>query len=239
MGYVEGAKRKVYLVAGFMGMLLCGVGDILLSFRGKSNPDILSGMVSMSIKEVPLWYYMLSFFIGIAATVAYFSASRAAYSVILDRLDGKPSRLLKIYTFGANMMSIGVFGIHSICCMAVMSIRAAAEAGVSADMIDRYFTVPMLIPFAVAALWQTAADIIVAVAFIGLILTKTLNISKGWIVCGPICLYVIFGIIKAVLSGMSFAMADNLLAGGETWGLAMMFMAVLVCAVKNEKTKAE
>lgn len=80
MGYVEKSKRKAYLLAGFVGMFLCGIGDILFSFRGEGVPKAISGIISMNISEVPLIFYQLSFFIGIIAMVGYWLGSRAMYS---------------------------------------------------------------------------------------------------------------------------------------------------------------
>ena len=42
---------------------------------------------------------------------------------------------------------------------------------------------------------ETVADILVAVAYIGLILNNVIEVSKKWIIIGPISLYVIFGIL--------------------------------------------
>lgn len=234
MGYVAENKRKAYLLVGFFSMLLCGVGDILLSFRGSGEPTAVSGMIGMNIADVPMYYYMLSFFIGIAAAIGFFLGSKAVYSFVSDNLGTKPSKLLKIFSFGTAMLSLGICGIHSVCCMAVMSIRAAVQAGLTAEKIDACFTTPMLVPFAVAAMWQTIADIIIAIAYIGLIIKKSINVSKLWILFGPICLYVIFAVIKIVLTALQVnPLWCNFLSGGETWGLGIMFLAVFVCIKKK------
>lgn len=123
-------------------------------------------------------------------------------SYITDRLDGKPSKLRKLFGFGSGMMSLGIFGIHSVCCMAIMGFKAAADAGLSPEQIDKYFTPVLIMPFIITTIWQTAADIMVAIAYIGLVYKKVIDIPKTWILCGPIVLYVIFGIIKAVLNAV-------------------------------------
>ena len=38
MGYVEKSRRKAFLLAGFVGMFFCGIGDILFAFRGEGEP---------------------------------------------------------------------------------------------------------------------------------------------------------------------------------------------------------
>ena len=136
MGYVEKSKRKAYLLAGFVGMFLCGIGDILFSFRGEGVPKAISGIISMNISEVSLIFYQLSFFIGIIAMVGYWLGSRAMYSYIKDSFAGEHQKLLKTYGFGAVMMSLGIFGIHSICTMAVIALRAAAGSGLTPEQID-------------------------------------------------------------------------------------------------------
>ena len=236
MGYVSENKRKAYLLAGFIGMFFCGIGDILLSFRGEGEPYAVNGMMSMTITEVPMLYYQLSFFIGIIAMIGYFLGSRAMLSYITDRLDGKPSKLRKLFGFGSGMMSLGIFGIHSVCCMAIMGFKAAADAGLSPEQIDEHFTPVLIMPFIITTIWQTAADLMVAIAYIGLVSKKVINISKAWILCGPIVLYVIFGVIKAVLNAVcSSPLPAKMFSGGETWGLSFMFLAVLICISKSEE----
>lgn len=238
MGYVNEEKRKAYLLTGFIGMFFCGIGDILLSFRGEGEPYAVSGMMSMHITEVPMLYYQLSFFIGIIAMIGYFLGSRAMLSHITDSLNGKASKLAKLFGFGSGMMSLGIFGIHSVCCMALMGFKTAADAGLSQDMIDTYFTPVLIMPFIITTIWQTAADLMVAIAYIGLVIKKVIDIPKAWILCGPIVLYVIFGVIKPILNAVCASpLPAKMLSGGETWGLAFMFLAVFT-AVSKTKEKA-
>lgn len=235
MPYVEKSKRPDFLLIGFIGMFFCGIGDILFSFRGEGEPTAVSGMMSMNITEVPLYFYFISFFIGIIAMIGYFFGSRAMYSYCLDRL-GKPTKTLKAYNFGAVMMSLGIFGIHSVCSVALIALRCAAEAGLSPELINEHFALPMMIPFAVTTTWQTVADLIVGSTYIIFVFKKVIPVSKLWLICGPLVLYVIFNIMKAVIS----AVTDNILigklmSGGETWGLAFMFLAVFFCVKKDNK----
>lgn len=235
MAYVSENKRKAYLLLGFIGMVLCGIGDILLAFRGEGEPYAFGGMISADITAVPLWYYQLSFLIGIVAMIGYWFGSRAVYSYVSDRLNGKSSKLLTLYAFGANMMSLGIFGIHSVCSMALMCLRAAVSSGMSMEAIDEFFTVPVLVPFMITTIWQTMADLLVAIAYIGLVCKKIINISKAWIICGPICLYLIFGVLRMILMQiLENSLCEKFLTGGETWGLAFLFLAVFTCIRKQD-----
>lgn len=235
MGYVEKSKRKAYLLAGFVGMFLCGIGDILFSFRGEGVPKAISGIISMNISEVPLIFYQLSFFIGIIAMVGYWLGSRAMYSYIKDSFAGEHQKLLKTYGFGAVMMSLGIFGIHSICTMAVIALRAAAGSGLTPEQIDEHFTV-LVMPFMIGTAWQTIADLLVAVTYIIMVVKKLIPVSKKWLICGPVVLYVIFNIIKALLTvATDSTLLPKLFSGGETWGLSFMFLAMYFAVKKDTK----
>ena len=235
MGYVEKSKRKAYLLAGFVGMFLCGIGDILFSFRGEGVPKAISGIISMNISEVPLIFYQLSFFIGIIAMVGYWIGSRAMYSYIKDSFAGEHQKLLKTYGFGAVMMSLGIFGIHSICTMAVIALRAAAGSGLTPEQIDEHFTV-LVMPFMIGTAWQTIADLLVAVTYIIMVVKKLIPVSKKWLICGPVVLYVIFNIIKALLTAATDStLLPKLFSGGETWGLSFMFLAMYFAVKKDTK----
>ena len=233
MPYVEKSRRPLYLLIGFIGMFFCGIGDILFSFRGEGEPTAVSGMMSMNITEVPLYFYFISFFIGIIAMIGYFFGSKAMYSYCLDRL-GNPT--LKAYNFGTVMMSLGIFGIHSVCSMALIALRCAAEAGLSPELINEHFALPMMIPFAVTTTWQTIADLIVGITYIIFVFKKIIPASKLWLICGPLVLYVIFNILKVIITAVTEnAMIGKFLSGGETWGLAFMFLAVFFCVKKDNK----
>ena len=209
MMYVKENKRKTYLICGFISMLLCGVSDCLLSYMGDGEPYVLGGMVSANIVDEPLWYYMVSFVIGIIAAIGYYLASRAACSYISDKIDISISK------------------------------RAALLAGASANMIEKYFTESALIPFMVGTLWQTTADLIAGIAFIIMVCKRQVAISKGWITMGPLVLYVICQLLGKLLPQITgndiFA---HITGGGESWGLAFMFLAFcFACRKKADNTK--
>jgi hypothetical protein len=104
MKYINSNKRKTCLLTGFISMLLCSVSDCLLSFMGEGEPYAVSNMVGMDIADVPLWYYQASFVIGIIAAAGYFLGASAVWSYAFDRLDSRPSKSLKAYSFGTMVM---------------------------------------------------------------------------------------------------------------------------------------
>ena len=112
----------------------------------------------------------------------------------------------------------------------------AVRAGLSAEVIERYFTAPDLYPFILGTTWQTVADLIVGITFILMVCKKIVNVSKMWIVIGPLCLYVICHIIAYILTTVTGnPTVSNFLAGGETWGLGFMFLAVWTACDKGVK----
>lgn len=233
MKYIGKEKRRGFLLVGFASMLLCGISDCLLSFMGEGEPYAVSGIVGMDIADVPLWYYQASFVIGIIAAAGYFLGVSSVWSHAKDSLGAKPSKALKAYSFGGTMMSIGIFGIHSICCLALMNVRAAVLSGVSAESIEKYFVPSSLHPFIVGTVWQTTADLISGTAFIVLVCKGVINVRKAWIAVGPLCFYVICQALGTVLrAATGSALFKHWLAGGESWGIAFMFLATLSAAKK-------
>ena len=227
MKYIEREKRRAFLLLGFAAMLLCGISDCLLSFMGEGEPYAVGKIVSMDIANVPLWYYQASFVIGIIAAAGYFLGASSVWSQAYDSSEGKPSKALRAYSVGANMMSLGIFGIHSICCMALMNVRAAVLAGALADSIGKYFVPSALHPFIVGTAWQTIADLISGTAFIILVCRGVLKVRRAWIAVGPLCLYVICQLLGTVLTSVTgSSLFKHCLAGGESWGIAFMFLAV-------------
>ena len=91
-----------------------------------------------------------------------------------------------------------------------------------------------MIPFAVTTTWQTIADLIAGIIYIVFVFKKVIPISKLWLICGPLVLYVIFNILKVIITAVTGnALIGKLLSGGETWGLAFMFLPVYFCAKKE------
>lgn len=236
MKYIAKEKRRGLLIAGALSMLLCGVSDCLLSFMGEGEPYAVGEMVSMDIANVPLWYYQVSFVIGIIAAAGYFLGASSVWSLANDRLEGKPSGALRAYSFGMAMMSVGIFGIHSICCLALMNVRAAVLSGVTAENIEKYFVPSSLHPFIVGTAWQTTADLVSGIAFIILVCKGVINVRKAWIAAGPLCLYIICQALGTALSSLTGnRLFKHWLAGGESWGIGFMFLAASFAAGREQK----
>ena len=237
MRYIDKKYRKPFLLAGFVSMLMCGVSDCLMSFMGEGGEYIVNGMQTMNIKDVPIWYYSISFVIGIFASVGYFLGTSSVCSYVSDRLDNKPSKAYKAYSFGTMMMSLGIFGIHSICALALMNIRAAVISGLSADSIREHFVPAAIYPFIVGTTWQTTADIISGTAFIILVCKGVINVRKAWIAMGPLCFFVICQALGKGLTALTgVQIFSHIFAGGESWGIAFMLLSVAaVCSMDKEE----
>ena len=238
MRYISKKYRKAFLLAGFVSMLLCGVSDCLMSFMGEGGDYIVDGMQTMNIKDVPAWYYGISFVIGIFASAGYFLGTSSVCSYVSDRLGGKSSKAYKAYSFGTVMMSLGIFGIHTICALALMNIRAAVLAGLSAESIRENFVPSAIYPFIVGTTWQTTADIISGTAFIILVCKGVINIRKAWIAIGPLCFFVICQMLGKGLTALTGDMIfRHIFAGGESWGIAFMLLSV-ACICNGDADRA-
>ena len=242
MRYIPKKHRRIFLLIGFLSMTLCGISDCLMSFMGEGEPFIVDGMVSMNISDVPLWYYWISFVIGIFASVGYFLGTTAVCSYAKDRPGGEGSKALRAYGFGTMMMSLGIFGIHSICALALMNVRAAVVSGVSLENIRENFAPSAIYPFIVGTVWQTAADLISGIAFIALVFRRVINIPKVWIAVGPLCLYLICQVLgKGMTAITGEQIFSHIFAGGESFGIAFMMLAVWISSTdrKEEITYAQ
>ena len=238
MKYIDKHRRKGLLLLGAVAMIMCGASDCLLSFMGEGEPYAVGEIVSMNITDVPLWFYQVSFIIGIIAAAGYYLAACCVWSHTYDRLGGEPTTPLKAYSLGTTMMSLGIFGIHSICCLALMNVRAAVLTGADAADIEKYFTPSALHPFIVGTAWQTLADIISGTAFIILVCKGVIGIRKAWIAIGPLSLYVICQLLGTVLTNATgYTLFKHCLAGGESWGIAFMFLSVWSVSGRNDKAE--
>ncbi|MBR1863357.1 MAG: hypothetical protein IJ806_04655 [Ruminococcus sp.] len=219
---------RLFLLLGTAAMLLCGVSDCLLSYMGEGEPYVVKNMVSADIVNVPLWHYSLSFFIGIPAAVFYYLAAGSVCRYIGESDAADAEGWKKAYRFGTAMMSVGIFGIHSICCMALMGVRAALLSGADPLTAGEMFAPAALIPFAVGTVWQTAADIISGAAYIAMVVKGVIPVPKKWLIIGPLSLFVITKVLGRTLTALTGVSAfTHWLAGGESWGIAFMFLSVL------------
>lgn len=236
MGYVQKDKRQKYLIAGFVLMLMLGFfGDAMLLDRGSGPETAVNGLLNMDIGDVPLWRFMLSFFIGIPAALGYWIGTRSVWSYVEDRLNGEKSRALRAYKGATAVMALALFGQHTICTMGLMLLRAAVVSGVSAEAMTRNFTQPFLIPFAVGTLIQTAANAVEGAAFVVMICKRQLPVSKAWIILSPGVLYVVCTVLTALNNAILGSHALNMLfACSESWAFGFSFLCALSAAGRTQ-----
>lgn len=235
MGYIEKKNRKRYLIIAFIILMFHGFfGDGLLYDRGSADETAVNGLVNMGLGEVPQWHFMLSFFIGIPAAAGYWLGTRCVWSYAQDRLNGKKSNMLSIYKASTAVMSLLIFGQHTICTMGLMLLQAAVKSGVSTEDISSSFALPYLVPFALGTTVQTVCNALECVSFVTFICKKTIPVSKIWLILSPGILYV----IGMVILGINSATIDSKLIGmictsAESWAFGFSYLCVYTAEKKE------
>ncbi|MBQ7433609.1 MAG: hypothetical protein IJV50_09180 [Lachnospiraceae bacterium] len=236
MGYVEKEKRKHYLMIGFVFMLILGFfGDAMLLERGNSSETAMAGLLNMGLGEIPMWHFMVSFFVGIPAALGYWIGTRSVWSYVTDGLAGKESKVLDIYKGATAAMTLVLFGQHTICTMGLMLLRAAILSGVSAETMTQNFLIAYMVPFVTGTLIQTISNGFECVAFVIMICKKMIPVSRAWILLSPGVLYVICMLLMQINNATIGCKPLNMLfACSESWAFGFSFLCVFFAIKKND-----
>lgn len=235
MDYIKEKNRKFYLILGLIAGFLCGTGDILIGYFGQSGTTLFVGVVNTDIVTAPMWQFELSFVLGLVAAPLIWMAGSSMYLYLKDQAGEKYPRMLKLFSFGIKLMVIYVAAAHSVCCIAMMCIKVALEQGMSVEVIESVYQVPLLIPFMATNIWVTVSEFLVSISYIYLTLKRVINVPKILLIFNPICIYILSEIIGTlVLLFTKDALLGQLFAGGASFGYGLMFLGCYLSAKKNE-----
>lgn len=235
MDYVKEKNRKFCLILGLIAGILCGIGDILIGYFGQRGTAFFGGVVNTDIVAAPMWQFELSFVFGLVATPFMWMAGSSMYLYLKDWAKEKYPIMLKIFSLGIKIMVICIAAAHSVCCIAMMCLKAALEQGMSVDLIESVYRVPLLIPFMATNIWVTVSELLVSVSYIYLIVKRVIKVPKILLIFNPICIYVLSEIIgKLVLVLSKDVLLGQLFAGGASFGYGLMFLGCYISA-KNMK----
>lgn len=237
MDFVKEKNRKCYLVMGLIAGILCGTGDILLGYFGQNGMAFLGGVVNTDIAAAPMWQFELSFVFGLVAAPLIWMAGSSMYLCLKDQAKEEYPGILKIFSLGMKIMVICIAAAHSVCCIAMMCIKVALEQGMSVELIESVYRVPLLIPFMATNIWVTVSELLVSVSYIYLVMKNVIKVPKILLVFNPICIYVlseIIGILVRIFT--KDTLLGQLFAGGASFGYGLMFFG---CYLSAKKSKAE
>lgn len=234
MDFVKEKNRKSCLILGFIAGVLCGAGDILIGYFGQSGEAIFGGVVNTDIIHASLRQFELSFIFGLVAAPLMWMAGSSMYLYLKSQAKDKYPVMLKIFSLGMKMMVVCVAAAHSVCCIAMMCIKVALEQGLSVDLIESIYRIPLLIPFLATNIWVTVSELLVSVSYIYLVIKGTINVPKPLLVFNPICIYILSNIIGILI----LAFTDNILlkqlfAGGASFGYGLMFLGCYISAKRD------
>lgn len=234
MDFVKEKNRKIYLILGFISGVLCGVGDILIGYFGQSGTAIFGGVVNTDIINAPLWQFELSFVFGLAAAPLMWMAGSSMYLYLKSQTKEKYPGMLKIFSFGMKIMVVCVAAAHSVCCIAMMCIKVALEQGLSVDLIESVYQIPLLVPFMATNIWVTVSELLVSISYIYLVVKGIINVPKLLLIFNPICIYIFSDIIGIlILTFTGDTLLKQLFAGGASFGYGLMFLGCYISAKRD------
>lgn len=199
MDFVKEKNRKCYLMLGLIAGILCGIGDIQLGYFGQSGTAFFGSVVNTDIVAAPMWQFELSFVFGLVAAPLMWMAGSSMYLYLKGWAKEKYPGMLKIFSLGMKIMVICIAAAHSVCCIAMMCIKVALEQGMSVDLIESAYRLPLLIPFMVTNIWVTVSELFVSVSYIYLVVKKVIKGSKILLIFNPICIYIFIEIIGVLV----------------------------------------
>ncbi len=217
-------RWKKIFIFGFLTLFLCGVGDWLIGYEPQGGEPLIFGISNTSISEVPTWFYVLSLFFGILSGFGCRFFAPAMEEVLNENGTNKRSKMFRLFRFGLTSAPMMFVSFHAACCIVLLLIQAALQAGLDVKAANDVFLIPVaasLLPFTV---WCFLCDIPVTVAYIYFVVKGQLQLPKIFIICCPMGMSILAKIIGAILiaSGSRFAF---LTACGESWGWAFMCLA--------------
>lgn len=237
MDFVKEKNRKFCLILGFVAGILCGTGDILIGYFEQNGTSFFGGVVNTDIVNAPMWQFELSFVFGLIAAPLIWIAGSSMYLFLKEQAKEKYSGILKTFSFGMKVMVVYVAAAHSVCCIAMMCVKVALEQGMSVDLIESVYRVPLLVPFMATNIWVTVSEVLVSISYLYLAVKKVINVPEILLVFNPICIYILsemIGILIFVLT--KDALLEQLFAGGASFGYGLMFLG---CYISAKKIKQE
>lgn len=234
MDFVKEKNRKYYLILGFISGVLCGAGDILIGYFGKSGTAIFGGVVNTDIVHAPLWQFELSFVFGLVAAPLMWMAGSSMYLYLKSQAKEKYPKMLHIFSFGMKVMVLCVAAAHSVCCIAMMCMKVALEQGLTVDLIESVYRIPLLVPFMATNIWVTVSELLVSISYIYLVMKRIINVPKLLLIFNPICIYILSEIIgMLILTFTKDVLLKQLFAGGASFGFGLMFLGCYISAKKD------
>lgn len=234
MDFVKEKNRRLCLILGFISGVLYGAGDILIGYFGQSGTAIFGGVVNTDIINASLWQFELSFAFGLAAAPLMWMAGSSMYLYLKGQAREKYPRMLKIFSFGIKIMVVCVAAAHSICCIAMMCIKVALEQGLSVDLIESVYRIPLLVPFMATNIWVTVSELLVSISYIYLVIKGIINVPKLLLIFNPVCIYILNDIIGIlILAFTDDPLLKQLFAGGASFGYGLMFLGCYISAKRD------
>lgn len=229
------SDRRNKLLCGFAAGILCGIGDILLTYFGDNGTAFFS-IANTDIANSPMLQFELSFLFGLIAAPLFYIGGNSACKYFSRKAGREHPKICRVFSVGIIIMVLSVAAAHSICCASMMCVKSVLEQGISPEMIEEMYYRPLMIPFIVTNIWVTVSEILVSAAYLHLFCKKKINVPRVFIIFNPICIYLIFTVMKLAAQGLTNDwLITKLFAGGASFGYGLMFLACYFSLGKDSK----
>ena len=228
-------KLEAVFIFGFIALFLCGIGDWLIGYEPEGGLPIVFGITTTAIADVPVWFYVLSFFLGILSGFGCLYFAPAIMELLDIKGISKDSKMYKLMRFGLKSAPMMFVSFHCACCICLLMLQAALRAGLDVSKADPVYMLPVAVSMLPFLIWCFLCDIPVTVAYMYFALKGKLGINKAAFILCPMGLSIVSKIIAAVMAALGSRLAF-LAACGESWGWAFMCLALYFAVKKLQLT---
>ena len=227
-------KSNRIFIFGFISLLLCGVGDWLIGYEPRGGQELIYGITSTTIADVPTWFYILSMFFGILSGFGCMLFAPEMLNVLIQKGVPEDSKMFKTMKFALKSAPLMFVSFHAVCCVVLLLIQAALRAGLDIYSANDIFLLPVAASMLPFLIWCFLCDIPATVAYTYFVIKRKLDLPLIMVVCSPMAMSIVSKIIGGVLIALESKYAF-LVACGESWGWA--FMCLAFCLADSEKRK--
>ncbi|MCM1334550.1 MAG: hypothetical protein NC084_12450 [Bacteroides sp.] len=222
------------LIFGFVTLFLCGIGDWLIGYDPPGGRELIFGITSTKITEVPSWFYVTSMVFGVLSAFG----CKAFAPTMLEIFDAlkidRSSKAYKGFRFGMSSAPLMFISFHTACCIALLLIQAALKAGIPEDAANDAFLLPTAVSIIPFTVWCFIVDIPVTIGFMALVWKGKLGLPKWMLIFSPLGMSVLMKIVGVILIACGLEQFAFLTTCGESWGYAFMCLAFLAVVKRNK-----
>lgn len=212
-------KQKMWMLIGAAALVIFMIGDLLLGATGKGGVEV-GMMTNTNWLEMSMWRFELNMYLC-AVCLPFFVIAMLQWIKISEEINGKESKLHKLFKVSNWAMIVSGFFVH--CGLCLLPIIGKSIYEVYGDLnralaITGHITGKFIVPLMI---YVVIADAGVTIALWGMLFKNRLLLPKISLVCTP-------GFTCILLSLHNFIpswVAHDIASCFESFGWSLMFFA--------------